>query len=83
MQKSSNKFLNLFVSYFTTCKMGAEIEINPEGGSEDLTRLPLVAQMVKNLPAVLETRVRSLGGEEPLEKEMAGMQSCLQLCGGK
>ena len=27
--------------------------------------------MVKNLPAVQETRVQSLGGEDPLEKEMA------------
>ena len=31
----------------------------------------LVAQMVKNLSAVLETWVRSLGQEDPLEKEMA------------
>ena len=31
----------------------------------------LVAQSVKNLPAVQETRVRSLGGEDPLEEEMA------------
>ena len=31
----------------------------------------LVAQMVKNLPEVLETQVRSLGQEDPLEKEMA------------
>ena len=30
-----------------------------------------VAQMVKNLPAVQETRVRSLGWEDPLEKETA------------
>ena len=30
----------------------------------------LVAQMVKRLPAMLETRVRSLGWEDPLEKEM-------------
>ena len=34
-------------------------------------RASLVAQMVKNLPAVQETRVRSLGGEDLLEKEMA------------
>ena len=27
----------------------------------------LLAQMVKNLPAMQETRVRSLGGEDPLE----------------
>ena len=30
-----------------------------------------VAQSVKNLPAVQETRVQSLGWENPLEKEMA------------
>ena len=27
--------------------------------------------MVKNLPAIQETQVQSLGGEDPLEKEMA------------
>ena len=31
----------------------------------------LVAQMVKNLPAVQETWVRSLGREDPLEKGMS------------
>ena len=31
----------------------------------------LVAQTVKRLPAVRETWVRSLGWEDPLEKEMA------------
>ena len=31
----------------------------------------LVAQMVKHLPAMQETQVRSLGREDPLEKEMA------------
>ena len=31
----------------------------------------LIAQLVKNLPAVQETRVWCLGGEDPLEKEMA------------
>ena len=31
----------------------------------------LVAQVVKNLPAVQETWVRSLTQEDPLEKEMA------------
>ena len=30
----------------------------------------LVAQMVKNLPAMQETRIQSLGGEDPLEEEM-------------
>ena len=31
----------------------------------------LVAQMAKRLPAMRETQVRSLGQEDPLEKEMA------------
>ena len=34
-------------------------------------RYSLVVQKVKNLPAMLETRVPSLGWEDPLEKEMA------------
>ena len=39
----------------------------------------LVAQMVKNLPAMWETQVRSLGQEDPLEKEMQPLQySCLE-----
>ena len=37
----------------------------------------LVAQSVKNLPAVLETWVRFLGWEDPLEKEMATHSSIL------
>ena len=39
--------------------------------------LSLVAQMVKSLPAALETRVRSLGQEDPLEKGMATHSSIL------
>ena len=35
----------------------------------------LVAQRVKNLLAVLETQVRFLGWEDPLEKEMATYSS--------
>ena len=37
----------------------------------------LVAQSVKNLPAVQETRVRSLSWEDPLEKGMATHSSIL------
>ena len=37
----------------------------------------LVAQIVKNLPAMLETQVWSLGGKDPLEKEMATHSSIL------
>ena len=31
----------------------------------------MVAQMVKNLPAMWESQVRTLGWEDPLEKRMA------------
>ena len=49
----------------------------------------LVAQWVKNLPAMQETRVQSLALEDPLEKEMATHSSILawrilwteELCG--
>ena len=34
----------------------------------------LVAQRVKRLPAMRETWVRSLGQEDPLEKEMAHLK---------
>ena len=37
----------------------------------------LVAQTVKHLPTMRETRVRSLGREDPLEKEMASHSSIL------
>ena len=37
----------------------------------------LVAQMVKNLSAMQETRVQSLGQEDPLEKGMATHSSIL------
>ena len=37
----------------------------------------LVAQMVKNPPAVRETRVQSLGWEDPLEKGMTMHSSIL------
>ena len=37
----------------------------------------LVVQMVKHLPTVQETRVRSLGREDPPEKEMATHSSIL------
>ena len=37
----------------------------------------MVAQIIKNLPAMQETQVRSLGGEDPLENEMATHSSIL------
>ena len=40
-------------------------------------RTSLVAQMLKNLPAVQETQIRFLGWEDPLEKEVATHSSIL------
>jgi len=42
-----------------------------------ITRLNLVAQMVKKLPAIQETQVLSLGQENSLEKGMATHSSIL------
>ena len=38
---------------------------------------PLVAQSVKNLPAMQDDGVRSLGPEDPLKQEMATYSSVL------
>ena len=43
----------------------------PENCMEILCKEKEVAQMVKNLPAMQETPVQSLGQEDPLEKGMA------------
>ena len=49
--------------------------INMKGTSTDVChtwrRASVVAQLVKNPPAMQETQVRSLSGEDTLEKEMA------------
>ena len=42
-----------------------------------IVKASLVDQMVKNLPAMQETRVQSLGWEDPLKKEMATHSSVL------
>ena len=47
------------------------------GGSNIYNKFSMVAQSVKNLPSVEETRVGSLGWKGPLEKEMATHLSIL------
>ena len=42
-----------------------------------MNKTSLVAQMVKNLRAMQDTQVRSLGQEDPLEKEMTTYSSIL------
>ena len=45
-----------------------------------MLRASLVAQMVKNPPAMWETRIQSLDQEDPLEEGMA-THSCILTCG--
>ena len=42
-----------------------------------------MAQMVKNLLAMWETQVQSLGWEDPLEEGMAVQYSCLESSHGQ
>ena len=48
-----------------------------QSNNEGPKRSPLVAQMVKNLPAMQETQVQSLDLEDPLEKGIATHSSIL------
>ena len=49
----------------------------PPASPSRVLRASLEAQTVKNLPAVRETWIRSLGHEDPLEKRMATHSSIL------
>ena len=55
--------------HITICKMVITTALNPESS--------LVAQRLKHLPPMRETRVRSLGPEDPLEKEVVTHSSIL------
>ena len=59
-----------------------ELKRNPGGKTRLISPVKckgasLVAQMVKNLPAVQETHVQFLGWDDPLEKEMTTHPSIL------
>ena len=49
----------------------------PKGNILEILWASLLVQTVKNLPAMRETWIRSLGGEDSLEKEMATHSSIL------
>ena len=49
----------------------------PTSPSLRIPKASLVAQLLKNLPALQETQVQFLGQEDPLEKEMATHSSIL------
>ena len=61
----------LVISSLENCGSAGFYKISNTSGDS------LVAQMVKRLPAMWETQVRSLGREDPLEKEMATHSSTL------
>ena len=56
--------LGVIIAYIKKKKKFLEVGL-------DSYRVPLVAQIVKNPPAMQETRVQSLGWEDTLEKGMA------------
>ena len=66
-QKDQHSQIIFFLLSFICCRINSPL---PRLAS-------LVAQTVKRLPAMLETRVRSLGQEDPLEKEIATYSSIL------
>ena len=59
------------------CPWGRTESDTTEVTQQQQQQASLVAQMVKNLPAMQETWVRSLGWEDPLEKGMATHSSIL------
>ena len=54
-----------------------EIQVPLRGAGLVVGWASLVAQRIKRLPAMQEMQVRSLGWEDPLEKEMATHSSIL------
>ena len=54
-----------------------KVFLSPSLLKVEVKRTSLVAQMVKRLPTIQETWVRSLGREDPLEKAMAPHSSTL------
>ena len=52
-------------------------EITPVSSLPPPSLASLVARFVKSWPAMQETQVRSLGGEDPLEEEMETHSSIL------
>ena len=73
MYSTLNKYLNdasMFIASATQC-------LSNEFVKSIKLWTSLVGQTVKGLPIIWETQVRSLGQEDPLEKEMATHSSTL------
>ena len=67
MQSKPSSVLNDACSHCCLCSVLPKLNVS----SSDWDSQSLVAQKVKNQPAVQETRVRFLGWKDPQEKEMA------------
>ena len=71
----------LFIFIYTERQIGVkELPRNPQLVNDRPRHIPgasLVAQRLKRLPAMWGTQVRSLGREDPLEKEMVPHSSIL------
>ena len=66
----------LWAGFFPSTLSQSSLELS-KVGTMTIPGPPLVAQTVKRLPRRQETRVRSLGREDSLEKEMATHSSIL------
>ena len=84
--RDQTQFSLIAGKYFTTWATREALYLSNYCQNSSLGRLPwpdhslfyvLVAQLVKNLPAVQETWAHSLGWEDPLEKGMATHSSIL------
>ena len=70
-------FIFAYCSMYLFCLSLRTLSVTYLESSMYLTLSSLVAQMVKNLPAVQEIQVQSLGQEDPREKGMATHSSIL------
>ena len=68
---------HLLITVFHSLKLGKSHTRSHLTYTEAIRGNSLVAQLVKNLPAMRETWVRSLGREDPLEKGKAAHSSIL------
>ena len=70
----------MHVSYYMTILMEVHLDLRISHFiNYSITLASLVAQMVKNLPAMQETWARSLGWEDPMEKDEVTYSSILGL----
>ena len=69
--------MGCFLKIFLLPRAARDIPSTSNTGGHSCYGASLVAETVKTLPAMQETRVQSLGQEDPLEKGMATHSSIL------